>query len=670
MENALSGEKSPYLLQHKSNPVDWHPWGEAAFEKARRENKPVFLSIGYSTCHWCHVMARESFENPAIAALMNRGFVNVKVDREERPDVDRVYMAFVQAATGGGGWPMSVWLTPEGHPFFGGTYFPPEERYGRAGFPQILQQIENLWRADRGRIESEAARVLAELREESSSRSTANSLDSEWLGGGYRAFADAFDPRHGGFGGAPKFPRPSVLNFLMRGDDESRQMALATLRAMSRGGMRDQLGGGFHRYSVDEFWHVPHFEKMLYDQAQIAASLVEAWQITKDPFFETTARSTLDYVLRDMTHPFGGFYSAEDADSLIAPGSDEHAEGAFYVWTRREIEALLSPEEARIFCEYYGVKEVGNAPEGSDPHGEFAGKNILIATQDEAEPGSIAASREILLARRNLRPRPHLDDKILTAWNGLMISAFARAGRAFGEDRYSVAAARAADFVLEQLCRDGDLLRSWRDGASNIPGFAEDSAFFIQGLVDLYEADFQIRFLKTAVELQKRQDVLFRDGDGYFSSRDGDPLVPLRMKEDYDGAEPSANSVSALNLLRLSRLIGDPSYEESARKILETHSIQMDRIPSAVPQMLVALDFALSPPSQAVVAGSRKEAEPLLAKLSQTFRPHTAKILLDSPEAIEFFGRNNPAIREMKPAESGARLYLCENFVCQAPVAF
>ena len=671
MENALAREKSPYLIQHKDNPVDWHPWGVAAFEKALRENKPVFLSIGYSTCHWCHVMAHESFENPAIAALMNRGFVNIKVDREERPDVDRVYMAFVQAATGGGGWPMSVWLTPEGHPFFGGAYFPPDERYGRAGFPQILQQIENLWSADRGRIESEAGRVLAELREASASRSTTgDSLHIRWLEGGYRAFASAFDARHGGFGGAPKFPRPSVLNFLMRGDDESRQMALATLRAMSRGGMRDQLGGGFHRYSVDALWHVPHFEKMLYDQAQIAVSLVEAWQNTKDIFFETTARSTLDYVLRDMTHPSGGFYSAEDADSLISPGSDEHAEGAFYVWTRREIEGLLSPEDARIFCEYYGVTEAGNSPEGSDPHGEFTGKNILIVTRDETEPGSIAASREILLARRNLRPRPHLDDKILTAWNGLMISAFARAGRVFGEQRYVATAIRAADFILEQLFRDGDLLRSWRDGASNIPGFAEDYAFFIQGLVDLYESDFQIRFLKMAVELQKRQDVLFRDGDGYFSSRAGDPLVPLRMKDDYDGAEPSANSVSALNLLRLSRLIGEPSYEESARKILESHSIQMERIPSAVPQMLAALDFALSPPSQAVVAGSRKEVDPLLAELSQTFRPHTAVILLDSPEAVEFFGRHNPTIREMKSAESGPRLYLCENFVCQAPVVF
>lgn len=670
MENALAREKSPYLIQHKDNPVDWHPWGEVAFEKARRENKPVFLSIGYSTCHWCHVMARESFENPEIAALMNRGFVNVKVDREERPDVDRVYMAFVQAATGGGGWPMSVWLTPDGHPFFGGTYFPPERRYGRAGFPQILQQIENLWKADRARIESEAGRVLAELREAPVASSTGDLLNAGWLQGGFSAFASAFDARNGGFGGAPKFPRPSVLNFLMRGGDESRQMALTTLRVMSGGGMRDHLGGGFHRYAVDTFWHVPHFEKMLYDQAQIVISLVEAWQITKDPDFATSARSTLEYVLRDMTHPSGGFYSAEDADSPVASGSHEHAEGSFYVWTRHEIEDLLPPEEARIFCEYYGVTEDGNAPEGSDPHGEFSGKNILIARQEGAEPGSLAACRQTLLARRNLRPRPHLDDKILTAWNGLMISAFARAGRAFGEQRYLAAASRAADFVLKQLFRDGDLLRSWRDGASSIPGFAEDYAFFIQGLLDLYGADFELCRLEMAIELQKRQDVLFREGDGYFSSRAGDPLVPLRMKEDYDGAEPSANSVSALNLLRLSRLTGEPAYGESARKILAAHSTQMERLPTAVPQMLVALDLALSLPSQAVVAGNLNEAEPILASLSQAFRPHTAIIFLNSPEAVEFFGRGNPAIREMKPSDNGPSLYLCENFVCQAPDSF
>ena len=667
MENALAGEKSPYLLQHKNNPVAWRPWGQAAFAEARASNKPVFLSIGYSTCHWCHVMAHESFENPGIAALMNRAFVNIKLDREERPDVDRVYMAFVQATTGGGGWPMSVWLTPEGHPFFGGTYFPPEDRYGRAGFPQIILQIEKLWDEDRGRIESEAGRVMAELRESSAPRSPVRELQDAWIDGGHQAFARTFDARHGGFGGAPKFPRPSVLNFLMRGGEEPQRMALETLRAMSRGGMRDHLGGGFHRYSVDALWHVPHFEKMLYDQAQIAVSLVEAWQITKDPFFEATLRSTLDYVLRDMTHPEGGFFSAEDADSVISHGSSEHAEGAFYVWTKQEIEDALGAEVAKEFCSHYGIRVDGNAPEGSDPHGEFIGKNILHEAQGN-DAKQLAASRRILLGLRAKRPRPHLDDKILTAWNGLMISAFAKAGAALGEARYIEAAVRAAEFVGTRLLRDGDLLRSWREFPSDIAGFAEDYAFFIQGLLDLYEAGFDLRWLKLALALQERQDALFWDGDSYFSSRAGDPLVPLRMKDDYDGAEPSANSISALNLLRLARMLYETSLEERAQKILAAHAMQMERAPTAVPQMLVALELALRPPAQSVVAGRSDEAQSLIRALSKSFRPHTATILLDSPEAVEFFSRHSPALHEMKPIAGKPALYECENFICRAPV--
>ena len=667
MENALAGEKSPYLLQHSGNPVEWHPWSEAAFALARMEDKPVFLSIGYSTCHWCHVMAHESFENPEIAALMNRAFVNIKVDREERPDVDRVYMAFVQAATGSGGWPMSVWLTPDGHPFFGGTYFPPEDRYGRAGFPQIVRQIEQLWEQDRGRIESEAERVMAGLRESAAAPGPAGALDAGWIEGAHRVFSRAFDARHGGFGGAPKFPRPAILNFLLRVDGEPRRMALETLYAMSRGGMRDQLGGGFHRYSVDALWHVPHFEKMLYDQAQIAASLAEAWQITRDPYFETTLRNTLDYVLRDMTHPDGGFYSAEDADSAITHGSGGHAEGAFYVWTKQEIEEALGPVAAEEFCARYGVRADGSAPDGSDPQGEFSGKNILHDVGGAAS-ASLAESRRILFDRRAKRPRPHLDDKILTAWNGLMISAFAKAGAALGDARYMEAAAKAAQFVRANLLHDGDLLRSWRGSASEIPGFAEDHAFLIQGLIDLYEAGFELRWLELAVALQKRQDKLFRDGDSYFSSRGGDALVPLRMKDDYDGAEPSANSISALNLLRLGRMLHDEKMEENARKILAAHALQMDRAPDAVPQMLVALDLALKPPSQAIVAGGRNESKALLRALTQNFRPYTATILLDSAKAVNFFSRHSPAVREMKPIDGKPALYKCENFACQAPV--
>jgi len=669
--NQLAGEKSPYLLQHKDNPVDWQPWGEVAFAEAKRLNKPVFLSIGYSTCHWCHVMAHESFENPAIAKLLNANFVNIKVDREERPDVDRLYMAFVQATTGGGGWPMSVWLTPEGKPFFGGTYFPPEDKYGRAGFPSVLQQIAQLWEKDRARIEQEGARVMEALSEGGQGAEAGEFRKNEApLLRGYEALARSFDQAEGGFGGAPKFPRPSTLNFLLRyanREEQSAKMTLQTLGMMAAGGMRDHLGGGFHRYSVDEYWHVPHFEKMLYDQAQLAISYVEAWQMTHDEFFARIARETLDYVLRDMTHPGGGFYSAEDADSLLAHGSPEHAEGAFYVWSKPEIVEALGAGEAEIFCRHYGVEENGNAPAASDPHGEFTGKNILIE-RESSGADALASSREKLLALRAKRPRPHLDDKILTAWNGLMISAFARAGAALSEPRYLAAAAKSADFLKSQLTKDGRLLRTWRGEPGHIAGFAEDYAFLIQGLLDLYEADFDLRRLKWAVGLQDGQDELFWDekGGSYFSSAGDDPLVRVRMKEDYDGAEPSANSISARNLLRLARMLHDEAREAKAGRVIASHQTQMERAPTSVPQMLVALDLALSPPSQAVVAGPRgsEDVRQWTAKLHRDFHPRRVLLLA---EGDDFLAKNNPALALMKPVQGKAALYLCENFTCQAP---
>ncbi len=669
--NQLAGEKSPYLLQHKDNPVDWQPWGEAAFAEAKRRNKPVFLSIGYSTCHWCHVMAHESFETPATAKLMNENFVNIKVDREERPDVDRLYMAFVQATTGGGGWPMSVWLTPEGKPFFGGTYFPPEDKYGRVGFPSVLQQIAQLWEKDRPRIEQEGTRVMEALREAGSAATGGNFQKNEsLLRRGFEAFARSFDETEGGFGGAPKFPRPSTLNFLMRyadRDEQAARMALFTLRKMAAGGMRDHLGGGFHRYSVDEYWHVPHFEKMLYDQAQLAVSYVEAWQVTHDDFFAAIARETLDYVLRDMTHPGGGFYSAEDADSLLAHGSPEHAEGAFYVWSKQEIVEALGAKEAESFCRHYGVEENGNAPAGSDPQEEFTGKNILIE-RETSGADALAASREKLLALRVSRPRPHLDDKILTAWNGLMISALAKAGAALAEPRYVVAAAQAADFLKMHLTREGKLLRTWRGQPGNIAGFAEDYAFLIQGLLDLYEADFDLRWLNWAVDLQALQDELFRDeaGGSYFSSAGDDPLVGVRMKEEYDGAEPSANSISARNLLRLARMMHDDVREAKAGRIIAAQQMQMERAPTSVPQMLVALDLALSPPAQAVVAGrsGSEDVRQWGTKLHRDFHPRRVLLLADGND---FLAKNNPALAMMKPVQGKAALYLCENFTCQAP---
>lgn len=670
--NRLAGEKSPYLLQHRENPVDWRPWGPEAFAEAARMNKPVFLSIGYSTCHWCHVMAHESFENADIAALMNEKFINIKVDREERPDVDRLYMAFVQATTGSGGWPMSVWLTPEGKPFFGGTYFPPEDRYGRAGFPNILTQISRLWQEDRGRVESEGRRVTEALKESLQSAAAGSGPEgAEPLDRALESFSRSFDAEQGGFGGAPKFPRPSVLNFLLRSAlrgngpeaGRAREMALATLRGMAAGGLRDHLGGGFHRYSVDAFWHVPHFEKMLYDQAQLAVSYTEAWQLTHEGFYEDIAREILDYVLRDMTHPAGGFYSAEDADSLLRHGSTEHAEGAFYVWSRSEIQEALGGS-AEEFCRHYGVEEAGNAPAGSDPQGEFTGKNILIVRGSQESP-ALAASRARLFALRNKRPRPHLDDKILTAWNGLMISGFARAGAAFGESRYLDAARQAADFIAAHLTRDGRLLRAWRDGAGDIGGFAEDYACLIQGLLDLYEATFESRWLKWAFDLQEHQDQLFwDDGTGnYFSSGAEDPILPVRMKEDYDGAEPSANSVSALNLLRQARMRHNDAEEARGRRVIAACRQPLAAAPTAVPQMLVALDFAISPPEQAVVAGTYG-ASAWLRELHRDFHPRRVLLFADGGP---FLAETNPALADMRPVNGRSALYLCENFACQAP---
>ena len=516
--NRLAQEKSPYLLQHAHNPVDWYPWGEEAFAKARRENKPIFLSVGYSTCHWCHVMAHESFESEEVAAIMNREFVNIKVDREERPDVDRVYMTFVQATTGGGGWPMSVWLTPDLKPFVGGTYFPPEDRYGQPGFKKVLERIATAWKENHDKIVEQGANIVAALRESQSAATAEGKIDAASLDAAYKQLDSSYDPREGGFGNAPKFPRPVTLNFLTRfyGRDpksesgkQALEMTLFTLRKMAAGGMHDHLGGGFHRYSVDRYWHVPHFEKMLYDQAQLATAYLDAFQITHDRQYELVARDILDYVARDMTSKEGGFFSAEDADSPVpvtaaydrrdaAPGEldvgahraplQKNAEGAFYIWPKKEIDAALG-DAAEIFDFHYGVQSHGNAPEGSDPQDEFRGKNVLIERHTIAETAkqfkesedavrqSLARSREILFAIRVKRPRPHLDDKIIAAWNGLMISAYARAAQVFEDPRYLENATRAANFVRAHLW-DGSkktLYRSYRDGRGDVEGFGDDA---------------------------------------------------------------------------------------------------------------------------------------------------------------------------------------------------
>jgi uncharacterized protein YyaL (SSP411 family) len=482
--NRLANEKSPYLLQHAHNPVDWYAWGPEAFEKARAENKPIFLSIGYSTCHWCHVMERESFENDQIAALLNRDYVAIKVDREERPDVDRIYMTFVQATTGGGGWPMSVWLTPALQPFFGGTYFPPENRWGHPGFGSVLTQVATAWHNDPGQISDSARDVVEQLKKHVTVEPAhaGVAFDKATVDSGFNIFRRTFDTSLGGFGGAPKFPRPSVHNFLLRyyartSNQDALDMVLLTLREMAKGGMNDQLGGGFHRYSVDERWFVPHFEKMLYDQAQLAISYLEAFQITAEAQYADTARAILDYVLRDMTDPQGGFYSAEDADSVIAPDHpDLKGEGAFYIWTTKEIQALLSPEAAEWFCYRYGVEADGNVE--NDPHGEFTGRNILYQAHTEEQTAerfeqpiepvraALQQAAGVLLQARSKRVRPHLDDKVLTSWNGLMISAFAMAGAVLEEPRYAGAARRAAEFLIAHLydASTGVLLRRYRQG--------------------------------------------------------------------------------------------------------------------------------------------------------------------------------------------------------------
>jgi uncharacterized protein YyaL (SSP411 family) len=660
MPNRLAHEKSPYLLQHAHNPVDWYPWGEDAFAKAKQEDKPIFLSIGYSTCHWCHVMERESFEQDAIAEILNAHFVSIKVDREERPDVDRVYMLFVQASTGSGGWPMSVFLTPERKPFFGGTYFPPDNRYGRAGFGAILMNLARAWRDDRARIEESGAKVLEQLRDYSTAPASVGEPGRPALDSGFYAFRRSFDDKLGGFGGAPKFPRPSIHNFLLRyyfeaKNAEALEMVLLTLREMAKGGMHDQLGGGFHRYSVDDHWFVPHFEKMLYDQAQLAVSYLEAFQVTRDDQYAASARDIFTYVRRDLTHPGGAFYSAEDADSAEnASNPKEKREGAFYVWTAAEIDAALPESEAALFKHRFGVEPNGNVAE--DPHGEFGGRNILYQahTVEQALTSAIAK----LLAVRSLRPRPHLDDKILTAWNGLMISAFAKGAAILGDARYADAARAAATFIRENLWdpQRKILLRRYREGDASIDGFLDDYAFFINGLLDLYEASFDSADLAFAIQLAERAIALFRDpenGAFFSASASGEELV-LRLKDDYDGAEPSGNSVLALALLRLARMTERDDFRRAADGILRAFSSRLTSAGSGVPQMLCALAFALARPREIVLAGPRDET--MLATIRRHFLPST--VIMTASDA-----------RVPMPAVDGkATAYVCENFTCQLPV--
>lgn len=721
MPNALASEKSPYLRQHAENPVAWQPWGEAAFAQARAEQKPLFLSIGYATCHWCHVMAHESFENTDVAALLNEFFVPVKVDREERPDVDKVYMAYVQALTGHGGWPLSAWLTPELKPFFGGTYFPPEDRGGRAGFATILRAIAKGWASDREKLVAEGERVLGALREHAGEARGAPGPDAAEAGAlaeaageafekCFQYFYEGFDATHGGFGGAPKFPRASNLNFLFRVTAlqglqsevgaEAVKLAAATLQAMARGGLHDHVGGGFHRYAVDEAWFVPHFEKMLYDQAQIAINALEARQATKDERFAWMARDILGYVLAELSHPEGGFYSAEDADSVITAGKPEHAEGAFYVWMQGEIAAELGGD-APLVCAHFGVAEAGNVPEHLDPQGELRGKNILVQRSSlaatakafglDAQTASdrLQAAMARLRAARARRPRPLRDDKIIAAWNGWMISAFAKAGQVLvGDDEaekserknYLGAATRAAEFLRRELFDEtrGVLFRSWREGRGAAEGFAEDYAAVIQGLLDLYEATFEVRWLEWSEQLQRTMDALFWDeaAGGYFNSRADDAAIVLRLKDDYDGAEPAASSVAAMNLARLGTILdgagesAPSSYRGRARRCVAAFRARWAETPHALPQMLCALEAALQPPAHVVIAGdpARADFQALAAVLHENPGPRRALLAATGESARGWLVGRAPWLAEMKPHEGQATAYVCEEYACQAPV--
>lgn len=710
MPNRLAAEQSPYLLQHANNPVDWYPWGADAFEAARVSGKPIFLSIGYATCHWCHVMERESFENQGVAKVLNEQFVSIKVDREERPDVDRVYMTFVQATTGSGGWPMSVWLTPDLQPFFGGTYFPPSSQWGRPGFVDVLSEIGRAWREDRLKVVKSAAEIVDRLALIARGQDDRRTPGEDALTKTVDQFQQSFDTRRGGFGDAPKFPRPSELLFLLRehartGNDAARAMVVQTLRAMALGGMRDHIGGGFHRYSVDGNWRVPHFEKMLYDQAQIVLACLEASQAGGDPFFAQIAEDTLQYVRRDMTDPKGGFYSAEDADSLPVElqdletsGPQDHkavhkVEGAFYVWTAEEVQTALGDDSA-IFAGRYGVLQNGNAP--FDPQHEFVNKNLLYTAQSIADLAkaankppievaeSLLRSRQVLFEARRLKPRPQLDDKVLTAWNGLMIAAFARASRvlgggALGHDNVENPTAAhlgnataAASFIRDTMWNASShtLLRRYRAGSAAIDGYAEDYACLIFGVLELFQASGDPEWLAWARELQARQDELFWDSasGGWFSTTGADPSVLVRMKEDYDGAEPAPTSVSAMNLLTLAHLTGERAYADRATEAIASFGGRLEETGRAVPFMAAALSTSIAEGQQIVIIGPRdaEATEALWNAAHKKYRPFAVVTRID-PKAQAALSAHMPWTAGMKMIDGKPTVYVCRGFQCDAP---
>ena len=670
MPNRLINETSPYLLQHAENPVDWYPWGEEALGRARDEDRPILLSIGYSACHWCHVMERESFENDDIADLMNEHFVNIKVDREERPDLDAVYMEAVQMMTGSGGWPMTVFLTPEGRPYYGGTYFPPEDRMGMPGFPRLLAAASQAYHTNKGEIER-VTRQLAEQMGRTGQMPTGfTPLTTEVMHNAYSQLATQFDHLNGGFGNAPKFPQPMTPEFLLRYNRHgfnarALEMVELTLQKMAYGGMYDQVGGGFHRYSTDAYWLVPHFEKMLYDNALLARLYLHAWQVTGKPLYRRITEETLDYVLREMTDPAGGFYSAQDADS-------EGVEGKFFVWTPDELRPLLG-DDADLVVGYYGVSERGN----------FEGANILNVARPPEEYAdqrsvseahllaAIARARAVLLDVREQRIHPLRDDKVLTSWNGLMLRAFAEAGAALARADYLDAARRNADFLLSSMRDDNRrLLRTWRNGEAKLNGYLEDYACLADGLLSLHEATLEPRWLQEAVSIADGMNELFWDdavGGFYDTGSDHETLV-IRPRDVFDNAQPCGGSVASDVLLRLGVITGNDGYSSRGATPLRAMQQLLGRAPAATGHWLGALDFYVSLPKEIVLVGGREQTETaaMLREVGQRYLPNRVVVGMTDPGEPPI--KDSPLLEQRVMQDGLPTAYVCEHYACQLPV--
>ena len=667
--NKLITEKSPYLLQHANNPVEWYAWGEEAFEKAKLEDKPIFLSIGYSTCHWCHVMAHESFEDPYVAKLLNEAFISIKVDREERPDIDKIYMTVCQLMTGSGGWPLTIIMTPDKKPFFAGTYFPKESRFGRTGLVDLIKRVKDLWTNERKQLVESSEKITFAL-QDASTESPGGSLTDKVLKTAYSQLSGRYDSKNGGFGTAPKFPTPHNLLFLLRywkrsADKEALNMVEKTLKSMRMGGIYDHIGFGFHRYSTDPNWLVPHFEKMLYDQALLTLAYLEAYQATGIEEFATTAREILAYVLRDMTSQEGAFFSAEDADS-------EGEEGKFYVWSKKEIEEILGVEDAEGFSKSYNVNEDGNfLDEATRRKTE---KNILHLTSSLAETQNnhIKSLRDKLFEAREKRVRPHKDDKVLTDWNGLMIAAFAKAGYIFNDPKYIQIAKKAVTFIFDQMMdSEGRLLHRYREGGADILAFVDDYAFLIWGLINLYESSFETQYLEKAIMLTEEQLKLFWDssiGAFFFTAEDTESLL-TRQKETYDGAIPSGNSVSMLNLLRLAQITGNDEYEKKADHLGRVFAENIRTSPVAHTLMMVAVDYAVGPTYSLVIAGDsgKKDTISMINEIRKQFLPNKSLIFRPTEETNPEIDKYSNFIQFFDKYEEKATAFVCINKTCKAP---